>query len=171
MMARNRLLRHLLGDGRASAAAEMALSLPILMALLFGAFELGNYFLSEHRVVKAVRDGARFAARRPFADYPGCSPSAALIDATRNVTRTGSIASGGSPRVDSWTDPTSITVTAICDNTAPYSGNGIYVTAPAGTPVVTVDATVPYVPILGQLGLADVTLGLQARSEAAVTGI
>lgn len=147
----------------------MALSLPILLALLFGTFELGNYFLSEHKVVKAVRDGARYAARRPFTDYTGCAPSAALVDDTRNVTRTGSVASGESPRVANWTDPTSITVTATCDETGTYTG--IYVTAPEGTPVVTVEATVPYVPLVGQLGLSDLTLGLQASSEAAVTGI
>ena len=164
-----KLLLAVARDDRASPSAEMALSLPLMLALIFGAFELGNYFMTEHKVVKAVRDGARYAARRPFTDYTGCAPSAELIDDTRNVTRTGQLTSGGTPRVGSWTDPTSITVTAACDTSGAYTG--IYVTSVEGTPVVTVAATVPYTSILGQLGLADVTLGLNARSQAAVTGI
>jgi hypothetical protein len=137
---------------------------------VFGALELGYYFMTEHAVVKAVRDGARYAARRPFEDYePGCSPSTDLVDDTRNVTRTGQIATGGTPRFASWSDPNSITVSATCDTTGTYTG--IYVTAPGGTPVVTVSATVPYTLLLGQLGLGNMTLTLNAQSEAAVTGI
>ncbi len=156
-------------DRRGAALTEMALSLPILIILMLGAFELGNYFMTEHKVVKAVRDGARYAARQPFTDYPGCAPSGALVDDTRNVTRTGSMASGGTPVVGTWTDPASITVTATCDEGGTYTG--IYVTSPVGTPVVRVAATVPYASVLGQLGLADPAIRLRAESEAAVTGI
>jgi Flp pilus assembly protein TadG len=159
----------LVRDERGSPSAEMAMALPVLFALLFGSFELGNYFMTEHKVVKAVRDGARYAARRPFADYAGCIPSGDLVDDTRNVTRTGQVASGGTPRVSSWTDPGSITVSADCDDSGEYTG--IYVTSAEGTPVVEVSATVPYTSILGQLGLADTSLTLNARSSAAVTGI
>jgi Flp pilus assembly protein TadG len=165
----HRTLVTLIRGNRATAAVEMALSLPILMALLFGTFELGNYFMTEHVVVKAVRDGARYAARRPFTDYGGCSPSQSLIDATRDVTRTGQIATGGTARFASWSDPNSITVTATCDNSGTYTG--IYVTSPTGTPVVTVSATVPYTSLLGQLGIANPALSLNAQSKAAVTGI
>lgn len=159
----------LVGNIRAAAAAEMAMSLPLLIAILFGAFELGNYFLLEHKVVKAVRDGARFAARRPFTDYAGCTPSANLVDDTKNVTRTGQIASGGTPRVWTWTDPASITVTAACDNSGTYTG--VHASSGMGVPVVRVAATVPYTPLVGQLGLSDATLNLNAQSEAAVMGI
>src|SRR4030095_17198558 len=93
----------LLRSTRAAASVEMAMVVPIMLALLFGAFELGNYFMTEHIVVKAVRDGARFAARRPInPDYAGCTPSNDLIEATRNVTRTGQIGSDGTPRFASW---------------------------------------------------------------------
>lgn len=168
-MAKPHVLRCVLRDARAAAATEMALSVPLLLALMLGAFELGNYFMTEHKVVKAVRDGARYAARRPFTDYPGCAPSSAVVDDTRNVTRTGAIASGGTPVVGTWTDPASITVTATCAPGGTYTG--IYATSPVGTPVVTVAATVPYASVLGQLGLADPAVSLQAQSEAAVTGI
>lgn len=155
-------------DDRGSPSAEMALLLPILFALIFGSLELGNYFMTEHKVMKAVRDGARYAARRPTTDYPNCVPSDAVIDDTRNVTRTGQVASGGAPRVGgTWT----IAVTATCDNSGTYAG--IYVPAnfPNGTPVVRVTARVPYTSIVGRLGLADLSLTLNAHSEAAVTGV
>ena len=162
----------LVRNNRAVAAVEMALVLPIMMALLFGVFELGNYFMTEHVVVKSVRDGARFAARRPInPDYTGCTPSNDLIEATRNVTRTGQIGSDGTPRFASWDDPESIDVTATCDSSWSGADKGIYVTSTMGTPLVTVRATVPYVPLFAQLGLANVTLSLNAQSEAAVTGI
>jgi Flp pilus assembly protein TadG len=169
MMAMLRLLRCVLRNDRASSATEMALAVPLLLTLMLGAFELGNYFMTEHKVVKAVRDGARYAARRPFTDYAGCTPSSGVVDDTRNVTRTGAIASGGTPVVGTWTDPASITVTTTCAPGGTYTG--IYVTSPVGTPVVTVAATVPYATILGQLGLADPAVRLRAQSEAAVTGI
>ena len=165
--------RNLIGNTHGSAAVEMAMVLPIMLALLFGAFELGNYFLTEHIVVKAVRDGARFAARRPInTDYVGCAPSNDLIDATRNVTRTGQVGSDGTPRFASWDDGDSIEVTATCNSSWSGADNGIYVrNAPDGTPIVTVSATVPYTPLFDRLGFANVTLSLHAQSQAAVTGI
>src|SRR5215217_7313983 len=59
--AMNAALGH---DVRGSAAAEMALVLPLLLALMFGSLELGDYFLSEHVLLKGVRDGAVYAARQ-----------------------------------------------------------------------------------------------------------
>ena len=163
-------LQNLARDQHASPAAETAIALPILFALIFAPMELGNYFLSEHKVVKAVRDGARYAARRPFTDFVGCTPSTDVVDETRNVTRTGIVATGGTPRVSAWTDPASISVTATCDSSGTYTGIYANPSAP-GVPVVTVSANVPYTPVLGQLGLTSTTLTLQASSEAAVTGI
>ena len=39
--------------------------------------EIGNYFLDEHILVKAVRDGARFAARQNFSNYSACTGAVA----------------------------------------------------------------------------------------------
>src|SRR3546814_3109530 len=66
------LWRSLARDRSGAAAAEMALVSPMLIILMFGSFELGNYFLDEHVVLKAVRDGARYAARQNFTTMP-CS--------------------------------------------------------------------------------------------------
>ena len=63
----------LLIDQSGSAAAELALSLPLLLILMFGSFEVGNYFLSEHVVQKAVRD-AYAAHLRSFAQQTVCKP-------------------------------------------------------------------------------------------------
>ncbi len=158
----------LLKNDRGVASMEMALSLPLLMALLFGAFELGNYFMAEHVVVKAVRDGARYAARRPWTDYPSCTPSDSVVTDTQNVTLTGQIAPDGTPRFAWWNDPGTISVAATCDSTGTYEG--IFTDPDVGVPVVTVSATVSYVPLFNRLGLTSATLNLNAQSEAVVTG-
>ena len=158
-------------DDRGAAAAEMALALPILVALIFGAFELGNFFMAEHRIIKAVRDGARFASRQSFLDYAGCTVSTDVRDDTRNVTRFGAVepAVDASPRLGSWTDPNSITVSVACDSSGDYSG--IYSGSSIGAPVVTVAASVPYEPLIGTLGITDASITLTARSQATVNGI
>ncbi len=46
---------------------------PLLLTLLFGGLEGGNFMLQQHIVTKGVRDGARFAGREPFDAYTACS--------------------------------------------------------------------------------------------------
>lgn len=150
------------------AAAEMALVTPLLITLMFGSFELGNYFLSEHVVVKAVRDGARYAGRLSFTEYDCSTPSSDAIDKTRNVTRTGQVASGGAARLTGWTSPATITVSVNCSAT---TTGGIYKDKTGGAPVVTVSASVPYSSLLGTVGLANPSLTLNAQSQSAVHGI
>jgi TadE-like protein len=159
----------LLMCNRGAAAVEMALVTPLVMIIMFGSFELGNYFLQEHVVTKAVRDGARYAARRSFAEFAGCAPSSAVERETRNVTRTGTVADGGTPRIANWTSPSSITVTAACDTSGTYTG--IYTDVSIGAPIVTVSATITYDTLFGTLGLGGGTLTLTARSQAAVMGV
>jgi Flp pilus assembly protein TadG len=163
------LLRRFIADDRAAAATEMALSVPLLAGLIFGSLELGTYFWAEHKLIKAVRDGARYAARQPYDDYPSCTPSSGLIDETRNVTRTGQIANGGTPRLGYWTDPATITVTADCDHPGTYAG--VYDLSPIGAPVVTVAASVPFPSMFGTLGIMNVNLEINARAEAPVYGL
>ena len=159
---------------RGTAAAEMALVAPMLITLMFGSFELGNYFLSEHVVVKAVRDGARFAGRLPFSEYD-CANSANSLrnDKIQNVVRTGQVAeiSPDSPRLNGWTnalEDSTITVTVVCS--AGTTG-GIYNGKAGGAPVVTVSASVPYSSLLGTVGLANPDLTLNAYAQATVNGI
>jgi Flp pilus assembly protein TadG len=54
---------------------------------MFGSFEMGRYFLDEHVVLKAVRDGARYASRQRFTNFtcPAGTVNAGIETATRNV--------------------------------------------------------------------------------------
>lgn len=163
-------LPHLVKCSSGSSAVEMALVTPILMIVMFGAFDLGNYFLQQHVVTKAVRDGARYAGRQSFSEFASCTPSAAVEQRTRNVTRTGVVVDGGTPRISNWTNPSSITVAAVCDSSGSYTG--IYSEVAIGAPRVTVSATVTYQSLFGRFGLfTDATMTLQAQSESAVMGV
>ena len=154
-----------------AAAAEMALVIPLLLIIMMGSFELGNYFMNEHKLVKAVRDGARFAARQPFGKYtcPNTIDGAVATD-TKNVIRTG-LASGGNSRIVNWTDA-HITLSLACFTAANGTTlTGIYTGTANGAPVITVMATVPYTPILASYGFRGVGLNLNARQQSAVMGV
>ncbi|MEO5774032.1 MAG: TadE family protein [Sphingomicrobium sp.] len=161
------MFTHLRRDRSGAAAAEMALVLPLLLIIMMGSMELGNYFLDEHILVKAVRDGARFAARQSFTNYT-CSTTIVdptVIQNTQNVVMTG-LVSGGTNRLADW-QTTEITVSTRCDTT---TSTGIY-KGSTGAPIVIVDATMNYVPILHSYGFTGFGSTLKARQEAAVAGI
>lgn len=162
------IFRSLISCNKGAAGAEMALVTPLLIVIMFGAFEAGNFFWSQQIVGKAVRDGARYAARRPLTDYAGCAPSTSVRDDTRNVTRTGRV-SGGTPRIANWTAATTVSVTMPAGCNASFSG-GIYRNNAGGAPTVTVSATVPYNSLFGTLGFTTATLNMRAEAQAAVMG-
>lgn len=161
-----KIIRSLISCTKGTAAAEMAMITPLLIIIMFGAFEAGNFFWNQQVVGKAVRDGARYAGRRPLTDFAGCVPSTSVINDTRSVTRTGRI-SGGTARIANWTDATTVTVTGACS--ASTTG-GIYRNNAGGAPVVTVSATVPYDSLFGALGFTTATLNMRADAQAAVMG-
>jgi Flp pilus assembly protein TadG len=151
----------------------MALVIPLLVGLMFGSVDLGNYFLSEHVVDKAVRDAARYAARLPFADFNCTSGTMTDPSAVQKLARTGDPA-GTTARLPGWTSDTMTTVTVTCDTdtTHTYVNSGLYADFPNGgeAPTVTVSATVPYNSLFGIIGLGSATFNLNATSEAAVIG-
>ncbi|WP_300974525.1 TadE/TadG family type IV pilus assembly protein [Sphingomonas sp. LHG3406-1] len=181
----SRLLRHRSG----SAAAEMALITPLLMALMFGSAELGNWFLTNHAVIKQVRDGARFGSRLTLNASYACQAGALATNSTVfqdgsantkiiNVTKTGSVdgtASGRFGGADSsfWTacnqgeQPVSVSVR--CVPKGSYAG--LYTDVSGSIPVVSVTANVQYPSILGNLGINTAGLCVTGSSEAAVVGI
>lgn len=173
MTMRRRLF---LADVRGSAAAEMALMLPLLVMLLFGTFEGGNFLWTEHKAVKGVRDGARYAARHDFSDFD-CTAS--TIDSTletevKNITRTGyvdgdnpNIAGSDNPSIPNW-DNSEVTVSLSCPDTLT---TGIYAAQTSGAPLVTVSARVPYAPLFGIIGFDTSSLHLNASAQAAVMGL
>lgn len=167
------VLINLRRDKRAAAAAELALVLPLLLTLMFGSLELGNYFMNEHKLVKAVRNGARFAARQSFTHFTSCSgsPDAAVVTDTRNVVMNGYLSGGTiiTPNIKA----ADIDVTTSCKATADSQpmNNGIYFGRTNGAQIVTVHATVNYLSVVGMLGFDTAGLTLNATSEAAVAGI
>ena len=123
--------------------------LPLLVMLIFGTFEGGYFLWSEHKVVKGVRDGARYAARQNFADFT-CSTNtidSTVVDDVKNLTRTGTADGSGNDAVPGWTNA-DITVTLSCDDA---TDTGIY--AKVGTaPRVKVSASVVYPSLFSTLG-------------------
>jgi Flp pilus assembly protein TadG len=149
----------------------MALVIPLLLVLTSGTFELGNYFFNNHIVIKGVRDGARYASRRDFADYTCPSTvSLAAVTAIQNVTRTGQVANGGTPRLWTWTNTNMVTVTLACTDNTADTYSGIY-KAEANVPVVRVTATVPYQSMFGAIGLKTPAVNITAESEVPVMGL
>lgn len=164
-------LGSVLRDSRAAAAAEMALILPMLLAIMFGGFEAGAYLWTEHKVIKGVRDGARFAARQPFSSF-SCS---ALTDSTtlaqvKNLTRTGEL-SGGTAKVAGWAD-TQVTVAVACNAPAAdsYTSGGLYKNQTGGAMHVTVSTTVPYPSLFQTLGFNTTGAVVKSSAHAAVMG-
>ena len=162
-------------DRRGAAAAEMALVAPLLATLMVGSLELGKFFWDEHQLLKAVRDGARFAARQNFATMP-CGGPATNEAQIRNVVRYGKSAVTGSdrPRLFYWTDPATITVSINCYANAGVDGDRIYdgiYSARPNVPIVRVSAAVPYTPILGIMGFRGNGASLHASSEVPVFGL
>jgi Flp pilus assembly protein TadG len=171
-------VRKFLGDGRGAAAAEMALMLPLLVTLLFATFEGGYFLWSEHKVVKGVRDGARYAGRLPFSNYSACGVAPATTAVTgqtlidiQEVTRTGK-PSGGTPMIPTWDQNSQVTVT--CEYVA--STSGLYTTNSGNAPRVIVTASVPYpsspiTELVGALGFTTGNITLHASSQSPVMGI
>lgn len=155
-----------------AAAAEMAMVMPFLLILLFGSVELGNYFLNEHSLVKAVRDGARFAARQSFTNYTACSgtPGGTVEADTKNVVMSGYLSGGAvlTPNIEA----SDITVSTSCTATAGgQTLSGIYRNRSGGAQIVIVTAQVDYRSVLGSFGFTGLNYDLNATSESAVSGI
>ena len=164
----------LIRDRGGNAAAEMAMVTPLLLIIMMGCVELGNYFWNEHTLLKAVRDGARFAARQQFQWYTGCSGSP---DSTNVVTPTQNVVVYGYRTVTVALTPNistgNVTVTQSCATTAgAQTMSGLYKGDPNGAHIVTVTATVTYRPVLAvAMGFSGVGYQLYSQSQAAVTGL
>lgn len=165
------MIRRFFKDRSGAAAAEFVLTLPIMLALMFGSLEAGHFFWTQHKIVKAVRDGARYATRLDVAAL--CNGATVVMNAAvetqiQNVTATGQVASGGVSKVPHW-DPNTVDVDIECDS---FVDEGIYSDLGYKGPLVRVSAgSVSYPSILAGLGFLDNTFALTAKSSAAVTGI
>jgi Flp pilus assembly protein TadG len=172
--------RSFLRNERGAAAAEMALMLPLLVVMLFVTFEGGYFLWNEHKVVKGVRDGARYAGRMDFTKYTcPTTVDAATETSIKNVTRTGfptadnpNITGTDDPMIIGWSNTApGVTVTLSCVG----SMGGLYAANSDTAPIVTVSARVPY-PDSPLTGLAavlgfDTNINLNAQAQSPVMGL
>lgn len=190
-----RLLAALFSDRNGSAAAEMAMVAPLLLAILFGSVELGNYFYNEHKLIKGVRDGARYAARQQFSNYASCTGAVptsgtpgTAYENTKLLVRKGKLDSTASDLLPNWSGVTAsctgnpaagcfeVTMSCVADLDDVASGNtlslgGIY-TNSTGAPTVVVNSRLPYYSVLGSaFGFSSFGIYLNARQSASVAGI
>ena len=164
--------RRLMASSRGAAAAEMALVTPLLLLIMAGGLETGNYFMDQHRLTKAVRDGARFAARKDFTNFATCdaAPGGTVAADTQTLIRT-SYLSGGTDQLSRWSGGT-INVTTRCSTgSGSVTYSGIYKGMASGARRVEVSAQVAYLPVLAPFGISLFGSNLNATQEAAVAGV
>lgn len=161
-----------LHDRSGAAAAELAMVLPLMILLLFGGFEGGHFIWQQHKLVEAVRDGARFAGRFEVTDV--CRDGALVVtpEQVRQVkllTRTGQLDNAGMhPLFPGWSDD-EVMVSFTCGG---FVGTGIYSELGEAGPVVVVAARgVPYPSLFGGLGIFDPGFRMNARASAPVIGL
>lgn len=169
-----------LRDRRGAAAAEMALVTPLLLVIMFGSFELGKYFYDEHKLIKSVRDGARYAARQRFTNYTACTGVAppTVVAETKMLVRKGTLKSTDADLLPNWDAAgTTFSVTMDCfptlnDGGTNYNASGIYQGMAGGAPSVTVTAQLPYQPVIGSaFGFSGINASLNASQQSAVAGL
>lgn len=117
---------------RGLATVEFAICAPILFLLMFATAEIGRALFQYNTLVKAVRDGARYASTAAINTSGVVSITPAMRTATRNLVVTGNIAGTGAPVLPQLTAAN----VAVTDD-----DNGF----------IRVSATYDYQPILGTL--------------------
>jgi Flp pilus assembly protein TadG len=166
-----RILRRCARNERGAAAVEMALVTPLLLILMVGGLEIGNYFMDEHRLVKAVRDGARYAARKDFTFFATCdaAPSGTVASDTENLVRT-SLLANGTDQLANLSG--AVTVTTRCSTgSGSVVYKGIYNGMAGGARYVEVSASADYMPVLAPFGFSLLGAKLNAKQQAAVSGV
>ena len=130
-------------DERGVAMIEMAVVLPVLLAIGLGVIEFGNAIFSQHLIANGVRDAARYIAGLPQVDADDNSLRSVNEAPAKSIALTGET-SGTNYRVSWWNDPVSM-VTITYDDVANDDGSGgqLYRGGNIIT-TVTVEANVPY---------------------------
>lgn len=102
------------------AAVETAMALPVLLLMLFGAFQVGRVFYIYHTLHKAMRVGVQYVLRTQGVNF--CDPNDPVLIDARNLIVFGNLQGTGTPVVPGLTvdmiqflpergDPTSSVVT------------------------------------------------------------
>ncbi len=157
---------HFYRNQSGAAAAEMALIIPLALALIFTTFDGAYYMICEHRVVKGVRDAARYAARLDLTNYacPG-GTFAGNAATVQNLARTGKL-SGGTAAVPGWVN-SNVTIAVTCAS----GQGGIYLATGGNAPKVRISTRVVYPSFLGSLGFTSSTIHIAAAAQSPVIGL
>ncbi len=125
-------------------AVELALLVPVLFLLLTVGAEIGRALYQANAVEKGVRGGALFAARSILPLAPGA------VLTVENLVRTGDPTGASAVLASGWLRPGA---TLRIDTAETYD------TGAALVPIVTIEATVPFDPlmpgVMRYLGLGD----------------
>ena len=149
-----------------AAAAEMALILPLALALLFTTFEGAYYMICEHQVIKGVRNAARYTARLDLSNFtcPGGTFNGNTAT-VQNLTRTGAL-TGGTAMVQGWVN-SNVTVAVTCAS----GQGGIYAATGGNAPQVRISTRLAYPSMMSSLGFTNATLYIGAEAQSPVIGI
>ena len=149
-----------------AAAAEMALILPLALALLFTTFEGAYYMICEHQVIKGVRNAARYAARLDLSNFtcPGGTFNGNTAT-VQNLTRTGAL-TGGTAMVQGWVN-SNVSIAVTCAS----GQGGIYAATGGNAPQVRISTRLVYPSMMSSLGFTNATLYIGAEAQSPVIGI
>lgn len=150
-----------LRDERGSPAAEMALMLPLLMALLFGGMEGGFFFWREHQMVKVAREAARYGARQM--SVLNCTEGAVGEPVATKVKDLVDANLAGA------TVTTSTTICITDSNTGLYAGNNSD-GSPRRAPVLVVNVKQAYSGLFATMILPS-EMEISATAQSAVMGL
>lgn len=149
-------------DERGGPAAEMALMLPLLMALLFGGMEGGFFFWREHQIVKVAREGARYGARQSMANFK-CSDGSVSTDVKTKIETMVASNLAGTTTVTAKT----VTPCITGSSTGLYAGR---TAGETGAPILVVNLTQNYRGIFATMILPS-DMQISATAQSAVMGL
>lgn len=140
---------------KGTPAVEFALYLPVLLIMLVGVTEIGYAISQSVMLEKSLRSGALYAARSTL------PLSASAETAVKNVVRTGDPDGTTGYVISGWADAGATLSVTVSNYTLASDAS---VLGSNQLPVITITASVPYQPLLGNaltvFGLNDITLTL-----------
>jgi Flp pilus assembly protein TadG len=152
-----RLARGLGKSERGAAGVEMALVLPLLVILAFGAIEIGRMVWQYQIVTKGVRDGVRYLTRVPVnctAVGPGGTFGSSDVDTAKNLVKSGT-RTASTPILPEYSSAV-FQVTVDCRDAAALGlAGGTYM------PIVKMTVQVPFTEwFSNMLGMGDLTFNV-----------
>ena len=159
-------MRRLGSDQGGTALIELAVVLPVLLAISLGVFEFGNAIYTRHLIENGVRDAARYIAGIQY-DNPNCVIPTANQTAAKYIALTGFANSNTNYRVSYWNPSAAGFVFSVNCTTAANGPTSCGTTqcyrGPSTIQMVTVSTDIPYqgLGFMGYFGLGTLTMHVQ----------